>query len=311
VSVGQIAVGPAAGAVSSRRPRRGDLKRAQRRWGIAFSTPVVLYFALFWLFPLVLAIYYSFTNYDLVQAPQWVGLQNYRNLFSNPAFWQSVRVSLLYTVGTVVPTLVIALALAVPLAKPGRFNGTMRILMFIPTIVPLVGAAFLWQVIYSPNGLANTVIGWFGFAPVSWLQNPNVALWSIVIMVVWKTLGIFVLIFLAGLQTIPGNVYEAARIDGAGTARVFVRITLPLLRRTLLFVLVIAIIGAMQSFVPAYLLTGGGPSGATTVLPVFLYENAFSYTLMGYASAISVVLFVALGGFSWFLFRVLREKKED
>lgn len=287
------------------------LELAERKWGLILAVPAAAYFCVFWVFPLLVAIYYSFTTYDLVNDPQWVGLSNYSRLTQSPEFLHSVVVTLLFTVATVAPTIVVALLVALPLSRPGVVSFWLRGLLFIPTVMPLVASAVLWQVIYSTGGLANVLLSTVRVDSQPWLTSANLALWSLVVMVIWKSLGLFVLIFMAGAQTIPGNVYEAAAIDGSKTLRTFFQITLPLLRRTLLFVVVIAIIGAMQSFVPAYILTGGGPATATEVLPMYLYTNAFSFSKMGYASAIAVLMFIALGGLSWLEFRVFRTREDS
>jgi multiple sugar transport system permease protein len=271
-----------------------------------FALPAAVYFAVFWLVPLATAIYLSFTQYDLVSSPTWLGLDNYRRLVNDPQFWNSLRVTLIFSVGFVVPTVLLALLIAVPLSRSSRTNGLLRALFFLPAVMPLVASAILWQVIYASNGLANTVLGDFHIASVDWLTSPSVALWSVIIMVVWKYLGLYMLIFMAGLQTIPHSVYEAAALDGARTFRTFFQITIPLLKRTLLFVAVIAIVGAAQAFIPAYILTAGGPINATEVLPLFLYQNAFSYTHFGYACTMAVILFIILLVLSRLQFQVFR-----
>jgi len=286
------------------------VERLERRWGLAFSLPAMVYFAVFWLFPLGLAAYYSFTDYNLVQSPRWIGLQNYRNLASDTEFKHSVVVTALFTAGFVIPTVLLALLIATPLSRAKRGNVFLRSLFFVPAVMPLVASAILWQLIYQTDGLANTVLRWLGFAPVAWLTSPSVALWALVAMVVWKYLGLYILILTAGLQSVPTSVYHAAALDGAGPLRTFFKITLPLIRRTLLFVVVVAIIGAAQAFVPVYILTSGGPATATEVLPIYLFNNAFSYTAMGYASAIAMVLLIALVALSLIQFRIFRTGDE-
>jgi multiple sugar transport system permease protein len=197
-----------------------------------------------------------------------------------------------------------------PLSQHRAENGALRALYFLPAILPLISAAVLWQIIFASDGLMNTILGKLGVGSVEWLTSADVALWSLIIMVVWKQLGLFLVIFIAGLQSIPENVYHAASIDGSRGSRTFLRITLPLMQRTVLFVIVIATIGAMQAFVPAYIMfpSRGGPDGAVNVLPLYLYENAFVFTRMGYASTIAVVLFAILIVLSVVQFRVLRSR---
>lgn len=283
------------------------LETAQRRWGIAFAAPVIVYLGVFWIYPFFLAVYYSFTNFDLIQA-DWIGASNYEFLGEDPSFHNSARVTLWFVLGALVPTTVIALLLALPLSRPGHSSTLFRSLFFLPAVLPLVAAAILWKVIYATDGLANTLLAHVGLDRIDWLTSPGVALWSLVIMVVWRDLGFFLIIFVAGLQTIPQTLYHAASIDGSRHVRTFLWVTLPLMRRTLLFVVVIGTIGAMQSFVPAYILTLGGPAESTQVLPLYLYINAFQFTNMGYASALAVLLFVVLVSLSLFQFRILRTK---
>ena len=273
---------------------------------MGLSAPAILYFVIFWAVPAVAALYLSFTSYDLSGSPKWVGLDNYRQMVESDEFWSSVRVTLLYTVFAVGPTVVLALVVAVPLAKPGRFTAVLRGLIFIPAVMPLVAATVLWQVIYSTGGLADTLTG--GTHP--WLTDSDYAIWSLLVMVIWKYVGLYVIIFVAGLQALPANVFEAAAIDGARTLRTFFLVTVPLLRRTFTFVIVVAVTGAMQSFVPAYLLTKGGPINATQVLPLYLYNNAFGYSRFGYASAIAIVLLVVLLIFAFTQFKLIKSDDE-
>jgi len=278
----------------------------ESRAGMGLSAPAILYFVIFWAVPAVAALYLSFTSYDLSGSPKWVGLDNYRQMVESDEFWSSVRVTLLYTVFAVGPTVVLALVVAVPLAKPGRFTAVLRGLIFIPAVMPLVAATVLWQVIYSTGGLADTLTG--GTHP--WLTDSDYAIWSLLVMVIWKYVGLYVIIFVAGLQALPANVFEAAAIDGARTLRTFFLVTVPLLRRTFTFVIVVAVTGAMQSFVPAYLLTKGGPINATQVLPLYLYNNAFGYSRFGYASAIAIVLLVVLLIFAFTQFKLIKSDDE-
>ncbi|MFD1539282.1 carbohydrate ABC transporter permease [Nonomuraea guangzhouensis] len=283
---------------------------AEARTGGLLALPAAVYFLVFWLVPFVVAVYLSFTSYDLAGTPEWTGLDNYRRMLGDPGFWNSARVTAAYTIGSVVPSIVLGLAIAVPLSKPGRYNAFLRGLVMIPAAMPLVATSMVWSVIFAEKGLANALIGLFGAAPKPWLTDEGLALWALVIMTTWKHLGLFVIILTAGLQGLPLSVFEAAALDGAGPVRIFYRITLPLLRRTLLFVLVIAVVGAMQSFVPAFLLTKGGPAGATEVLPLYLWATGFGFERMGYASAIAMVLLVAMLLLSLVQFRVLRGGEE-
>jgi multiple sugar transport system permease protein len=282
----------------------------ESRAGLGLATPAIVYFVVFWALPALAALYLSFTSYDLSGTPKWVGLDNYRRMLASGEFWDSVRVTLLYTVFAVGPTVVLALVVAVPLARPGRFRAVLRGLVFLPAVMPLVGATVLWQVIYSTGGLADTLSSAVGTGTHPWLTDSDYAIWALLVMVIWKYVGLYVIIFVAGLQALPPNVFEAAAIDGARTLRTFFLVTVPLLRRTFTFVIVVAVTGAMQSFVPAYLLTKGGPVNATQVLPLYLYNNAFGYSRFGYASALAIVLLVVLLVFAFTQFKLIRSDDE-
>lgn len=279
----------------------------QRRAGITLAIPAALFFLVFWLVPFGYSLYLSFTRYDLAGPPQWVGLDNYRRMFDAPQFWHSIRVTLLYVVGAVLPTLVLALLLAVPLSRPGRVRAVLRALIFVPAAIPLFAASMIWRVLYSTGGMADLVGRHTILGEQGWLTDPRIAMWSLLAMVLWKYLGLYVILFVAGLQALPGNIYEAAAVDGARTIRTFFLVTLPQLRRTLLFVLVVAVTGAFNSFAPAYLLTRGGPAQATEVFPLYIYDNAFSFSRMGFASALALLLLAVLLALSVAQFRLIRE----
>lgn len=295
-------------------PAAGGKRRSRRRTagaGLTLSVPVMAFFLIFWVLPFGNTVYLSFTDYALAGTPNWVGLDNYRRLADDPALWNSVRVTAVYTLFSVVPTVLLALLAAVPLARPGRVNGLLRAGLLIPAVMPFVATSIIWVMIYADDGLANTTLKAIGADPVSWLGDERYAIWSLIGMVIWKHLGLFVLILTAGIQGLPRDVFEAAALDGARSIRTFCSITVPLLRRTILFVLVIAVTGAMQSFIPAYLLTQGGPANATEVLPLYLYNNAFGFQKMGYASALAVVLLLVMLLLSALQFRALKGGEDE
>lgn len=304
--------GPQLGAATRRRRGAlGRLAQSEQAVGALLSAPAIAFFVIFWALPFGLAVYYSFTSYDLLSPPRWVGGANYSGMFSNGTFVHSVGITALFIVVTVIPTLILALLLAAPISRGGRVFGVYRALILIPAIMPLVASAIVWTIICQPDGLLNIVVGYFGISPVPWLTGINPAFWALVMLTIWKYLGFYFLIILAGLQTIPPNLYHAASIDGASTPRVFVRLTLPLVRRTLAFVAVIGLIVAAQSFVPAFLLTGGGPADATDLLPLYLYKTGFTDTNMGLASAISIVMTVALVLVAFVQFRIIQGKSHS
>jgi multiple sugar transport system permease protein len=302
-----------AGREMSRDGMRGRLGGAAVRQGLAgaaLSGPAAAFLLVFWVIPLLYAVYLSFTKYDLAGSPEWVGLANFRQMWADPQFWHSARITLLFTVCAVVPSLLLALLIAIPLARPGRITTILRGLIFIPAAIPLVAASLIWTVLYASGGLADLIAQHTPVGVQGWLTDPNLALWSLLVMVIWKYLGLYVILFVAGLQALPGNVYEAAAIDGSRAARTFFLITLPQLRRTFLFVLVVAVAGAFNSFAPAYLLTQGGPGTATQLLPLYIYNNAFTFTQMGYAAALALVLLAVLLILSVVQFRAIRLEAE-
>ena len=290
--------------------RANSMRAVERRAGLSLSGVAMLLFLIFWVIPLAATLALSFTDYDLSGQPGWVGLHNYRRLVGSSEFWSSLKVTVLFTVLAVGPTLLLALLLALPLARPGRASTAIRSVVFIPAVMPLVATALLWQVMYQSDGLADRFVSLFGIPPQPWLSTPKLAVTSLLVMVIWKYVGLYVIIFVAGLQAIPGNLYEAASIDGARTLRTFFLITVPQLRRTFLFVIIIGVTGAVQAFVPAYLLTKGGPVDATQVLPLYLFHNAFLYSKFGYASAIAMVLLVMLLAFAGLQFRLVDEPED-
>jgi multiple sugar transport system permease protein len=261
----------------------------------------------FWFIPLVATLYLSLTTFDLARPPQWVGLANYQRMFADPTFWASLRVTAIFTLLAVGPTILLGLLLALPLTKPSRTVSILRAVLFVPAILPLVASSLLWLVIYQTHGLADRVVAFFGLPPQPWLTEPAWAIVCIAVTLIWKYVAFFVIIFMAGLQGIPQNLYEAAALDGSRGLRTFLFITVPQLKRTFLFVIIIGVTGSVQSLVPSYLITKGGPVDATQVVALYLYDNAFSYSKFGYASAIAIVLLVVLLVFALLQVRLVDE----
>jgi multiple sugar transport system permease protein len=275
--------------------------RARPRWRIGqrhlipylFILPNLVIFIVFLFGPTIYSFYMSFTNWDGLGSPEWIGLRNYERLRHDPVFRAAMRNTILYTIGTVGPMMVLALGMAmmVNARLPGRTF--LRVVVYLPVVISWVAAALVWQLIFlHPTGFLNAFLGNFGFGPFVFTNNPTLALPAIVWMTIWKGLGFYMIIFLAGLQTIPGSLYEAASIDGASKWQQFWRITLPLLRPTTLFVLIIGIIQSFEVFIPIFLLTGGGPGYSTMVLVMAIYRFGFQTYEMGFASTIAVVMFL-------------------
>ncbi len=276
-------------------PLEATMRRYRNRWGFLFALPALVFFAVFTVYPMLNSFYLSLTDWNLMSEPRFIGLENYRTMFSEHQFAQSWWATVYYVVGVVPPIIVFALGLALLLNRPLRLRPFYRAAYFTPVIVSMVVASILWTYVYHPSfGLYTLFAAPLGLVPINWLTDVRYAMPALIIFSWWKGTGYYMVLFLAGLQAIPEEYYEAARIDGAGRWQLFRYITLPLLKPTTLFVLVVCVIGAFQVFTPALLITNGGPAGHTRVLPLYLYESAFLHVRMGYASAVAVFLFAIL-----------------
>ena len=263
-----------------------------------FVAPNLTAVAVFMVFPLGFSLYMSFQNWDLFRPPKFVGLANYHSLFGgDPLFVVALRNSVVYTVGTVVPTVLIGLAVAGVLNRKVKGINFFRTIIFLPLAVSSVVMAVVWQFVFNTNnGLLNIMLGWIGIGPVPWLNDPKWAMLSLCMVSVWRSVPFATVILLAAMQGVPDNLYEAAKLDGAGEVRQFVSITVPLIRGAVSFVVVISIIHAFQAFDLVYVLTGGngGPETATYVLGIMLFQHAFGFLEFGYASALAWVIFAIL-----------------
>ncbi len=279
--------------------RAGILKRRRQEYRAAylFLTPWFLGLAAIVLGPMLASLYLSFTRYDLIGEPQWVGLDNYeRMLTADSRFMKSVTVTLLYTVLSVPGILVFSLLLALFLNRGLRFLGVYRVLFYIPSLLGgSVAIAVLWLQVFGSEGLFNAVLGLFGINGQSWIGNPNSALLTVVTLAIW-TFGSTMVIFLAGLRQIPQTYYEAAELDGAGRWKQFWSITFPHLTPVIFFNGLLTIVNALQSFTPAYVISGGTgqPADSLLLYTVYLYQRGFADFQMGYASALAWALLVAL-----------------
>lgn len=258
-----------------------------------FLMPNFVCFFSFTLFPVLASFFLSFTKWDILSAPVFVGIKNYIELFTeDPVFAQIFRNTLLFTVFTVPSTVILSLLVAVGLNTNLKGKNLYRVAFFLPLISSSVIVAALWKWLLVPDfGLVNYGLSWFGISGPNWLTDERWALLAISFVSVWKNVGFNMIIYLAGLQGIPDAYYEAVEIDGGGTAAKFFHITLPLLSSTTFFVFIMSVISSFQSFDLIRLMTDGGPGRSTSVLSHYLYQSAFSYFKMGYASAISYILF--------------------
>ncbi|HUZ17368.1 MAG TPA: sugar ABC transporter permease [Spirochaetia bacterium] len=258
--------------------------------------PTLVFVGLFTIWPTLSSVIHSLytqrLNIAKYRNPIFAGLSNYESLFRDSTFYLVLGNTALYLVGTVLPAVALGFLFALLINRKLPAIGVARLLLFQPTVLPMVSVATIWLFLFTPDyGLLNSMLQLFGYhGPQNWTGNPNMALLAIVIVSVWKNAGFYMVFYLAGMQSLPLSVYEAARLDGAGPVATTLRITLPLLRRTTLFVTTIAFIGAFQTVDHVFVLTQGGPSDASNILLYYLWQVRFSYLDVGRASAVTVVL---------------------
>lgn len=266
-----------------------------RYLGLAYIAPFIIGLLVFTAIPFGASLYLSFTDYSLMDAPTWVGLDNFERLFTRDrTFTKSLWVTLAYVGLTVPLKLAFALFIAVILNAKIRAIGFFRTAYYVPSILGgSIAIAVLWRYIFSDTGLVNMAIGLVGLEPVNWFGDPTNALFTITLLRVWQ-FGSAMVIFLAALQAVDKSLYEAASIDGAGKWTSFRHITLPLITPVIFFNLIMQMVQAFQEFNGPYVITGGGPLKATYLLPLYIYDKAFKSFDMGYASAIAWVLFVII-----------------
>ena len=289
-------------------PRVGSLRAQRRREMIEaylYLLPTFVGLILFSLGAIIFSVGISFTDWDILQPPHWVGLSNYVRLFTTPLNWQVFGNTLYYTAVIVPVGTALALGLALALNRGLRGIVILRGLYFLPVISSTVAVSLVWSWLYNQQfGLINYLLSLVGIAGPAWLADTRTAMPAVIIMSIWKGLGYNMVIFLAGLQGIPQELYEAAKIDGAGAWAQFRYVTLPLVSPTTFFVVVLSTIAAFQVFDQTYVMTGGGPAYSTTTLALFIYQNAFQWFHMGYAAALSYVLFAAVAVVTLVQFRV-------
>lgn len=280
------------GLTAPRRRGRGFMFE-RRLAGYLFVLPSLLFLAIFVVYPILSAFYLSLHRYTLLEAPVWNGLTNYWLLLDDSRFFQALVNTLFFALMTVPAGTVISLLLAVLINLPLRGITFFRTAYYLPVVTSFVAVSFIWLWIYEPQfGVLNRILETLGLPTSAWLRDPNMALFSIALLSIWKNAGYNMIIFLAGLQGIPEYLYEAAEIDGAGPVQRFWHITVPILSPTTFFVFIVYFIGALQMFVQAWILTQGGPLDSTLTVVYLVYQNGFEFLKMGYAAAMSVILFV-------------------
>lgn len=291
-------------AAEVRPPASPAKKRAPRfNWGpYLLLLPSIILLAVFTLYPMLSSGYLALFKADLAhRIPEWNGLGNFQELFASEAFRKVLKNSFIFAVGTIPFTVLIAMFLAVQLNRKLKSVSILRAAYFYPTMLPLVSAASIWNFMYNPNyGPIDTLIKWLGGTPQNWLGDPKLALGAVMVVQIWKDAGYFMIFFLAGLQSLPSDVFEAADLDGAPAWTQFWRITFPLLSPTTLFVATISFINAFKAMDQIFVMTVGGPENATNVLLYYIYEQTFSFLNKGLGAAASVVLILIL--LAWALF---------
>lgn len=257
--------------------------------------PALLH-AIIWIgIPVIAALVLSFTSYDVLTPPKFIGLGNYVDALTDPTFRRSVLNTGVYAFFTVPVAMAVALMIAVMLNTRIRGRAWFRTAIFIPQVTATIAVALVWLWIYEPqNGLANALLSFVGLSGQNWLSSTTLAMPAVIVVGIWQGIGLKMLIYLAALQGLPRELYEAASVDGASRLRQFFSITLPLLRPATFFVFVTSVIGAFQSFDQIYILTDGGPANTTTMMTYEIYKSAFREFRMGYACAQSLILFAVL-----------------
>lgn len=270
-----------------------------KRIGFLFVLPFILGVLAFKLFPFVMSFALSFTEYDIINPPEVVGLDNYKELFGNdPLFRQSLSVTLLFVVIAVPMRVGFALFVAHVLNYKLRGINFFRSAYYLPSILGgSIAAAVMWRFLFSQNGLVNMVLAKVGIEPIPWLASENYSIWTVILLFTWQ-FGSAMVIFLAALQNVPTSLYEAAEIDGASKTQQFFKITVPLITPVIFFNMIMQMVHAFQEFNGPYMITEGGPLYSTYVLSLYIYDQSFKYFNLGYGSALSWVLFALVAGLS-------------
>ena len=290
-------------AAAAKRPRLD----AETKAGLAFTSPFIIGFLLFMIVPMMISLYYSLCDYNILSAPVFVGLKNYIKMFSDEVFFKTIGVTFFYALISVPLRLAFALLVAMLLLNSSRLTAFYRAAYYLPSIIGgSVAVSILWKRMFAIDGVINKVLAVFGMKdPVSWLGDKNTAIWTLILLAVWQ-LGSSMLIFLSSLKQIPPSLYEAASIDGAGKFRQFFKITLPLLTPTIFFNLVMQMINGFLAFTQCYIITQGKPMNSTLFYTVYMYQQSFEYYNTGYGAALAWVMLLIVGLITAFLFATKR-----
>lgn len=277
--------------------------------GYVFAMPFIIGFLGFVIIPMAVSFYFSFTKYNIRQPPVWIGLDNYIRMFtSDKRFYKSVWVTFKYVIIAVPLKLAFALVIAFILTKKSKLEGLFRSIYYLPSLIGgSVAVTLVWKELFSSTGLVNTFLATIGITNLSWFGDEKLALWPLILLTVWQ-FGSSMLIFAAGLKQIPKTYYEAAEIDGAGSVAIFFKITLPSLSPIILFNLVMQLISGFMTFTQSYIISGGSgrPNDSTNFFALYIYNNAFSYFDMGYASAMAWILLLIIAVVTMIVFKTSR-----
>lgn len=290
-------------AAAAKRPRLD----AETKAGLAFTSPFIIGFLLFMIVPMMISLYYSLCDYNILSAPVFVGLKNYIKMFSDEVFFKTIGVTFFYALISVPLRLAFALLVAMLLLNSSRLTAFYRAAYYLPSIIGgSVAVSILWKRMFAIDGVINKVLAVFGMKdPVSWLGDKNTAIWTLILLAVWQ-FGSSMLIFLSSLKQIPPSLYEAASIDGAGKFRQFFKITLPLLTPTIFFNLVMQMINGFLAFTQCYIITQGKPMNSTLFYTVYMYQQSFEYYNTGYGAALAWVMLMIVGLITAVLFATKR-----
>ena len=279
-------------AAAAKRPRLD----AETKAGLAFTSPFIIGFLLFMIVPMMISLYYSLCDYNILSAPVFVGLKNYIKMFSDEVFFKTIGVTFFYALISVPLRLAFALLVAMLLLNSSRLTAFYRAAYYLPSIIGgSVAVSILWKRMFAIDGVINKVLAVFGMKdPVSWLGDKNTAIWTLILLAVWQ-FGSSMLIFLSSLKQIPSSLYEAASIDGAGKFRQFFKVTLPLLTPTIFFNLVMQMINGFLAFTQCYIITQGKPMNSTLFYTVYMYQQSFEFYNTGYGAAMAWVMLMIIG----------------
>lgn len=275
--------------------RKKKWKKSEVMWGYFLIAPAIFIITIFGLVPAGYAIYYSFTDYSLLYPPYFIGLENFKELFADEDFWQVVKNTLFYLIGVPLGLLVALFLASLLNDRTLKLAPVYRSIYFVPVILPMISIGAVWVWIFNVKyGLMNHFLGLFGVKPIPWLTSYEWSKIPVIITGIWQGFGGSTIILLAGMQNIPGEVFEAAKLDGARGIKMFFKITLPLLSQSIVVVTIISVIASFQIFDLVMVLTNGGPGRSSASIVQFIYEKAFRSFEMGYASAAAALLFVVI-----------------